>query len=247
MTDQTPGLGHNDPPPFDADVLAECQRKAADFNEAAKAWLDLGEISSADQAKKATDFVTGARVTWKQIEDARKAAKAPHDEAAKAVQDAFSPLLKNIKDMVEGIAKMQAAWIDKDNARIAKEKREAAERARKEREEAEKRLAEAEKSNDIAAKNEAEKSINDAKKAEKRAEKVDSVKVESASGGGRSMSLRTTYECEILNINHAFVAFRDHPEVAALLIRLANAEVRSQNGEKTAPHGFTLKANKKAA
>ena len=99
-------IGGNNPPPYDPEKLAECQKKVTDFTDAAGAWLDLKKIDTADQAEKVTDFVTGARKVWKEIDETRKAAKQIHDEAGKAVQAAFTPLLDKIKLSVDKISAM---------------------------------------------------------------------------------------------------------------------------------------------
>lgn len=44
-------IGGNNPPPYDPERLAECQKKVTDFTDAAGAWLDLKKIDTADQAE----------------------------------------------------------------------------------------------------------------------------------------------------------------------------------------------------
>lgn len=240
-------IGSNNPPPYDPDIWSDCAKKVEDFTAAAGEWLNLGTIETQDQSQKATDFVSGARKTYKAIDEARKAAKAPHDEAGKAVQAAFAPLLDKIKLSVDKIAAMQADWLKRENARIAAEKAREAAEAEAKRKEAERLAAEAAARNDVSAIVDAEAAMKEAEKAAKAAARNATASAASATGGGRTMSLRTTYECELINIAHAFQAFRNHPDLADLLVRLANAEVRSQKGEKVAPAGFTLIKKEMAA
>lgn len=236
-----------EPPPYDVTAHATLADNVAAFCDACGAWRDLKEITTKEQSERLTDFVTGARGLWKKVEEQRKADKKVHDERGKAVQAAYVSLGEKLKRSAEIVTNMQAAWLKKEEERLAKER--AAERAEAEAklEEARRRAAAAEARNDVSGEVDAAEELKKAEKEAKAAAKPVKAKASSATGGGRAMSLRTVYSCEIVNINHAFVAFRENPEVAELLIRLANAEVRSQKGEKTAPTGFKLVEERKSA
>ncbi len=241
------GKVSDEPAPYD---LAEHMRLAdnvAAFCDACGAWKDLKTITSETQAKRLTDFVSGARGLYKAVEERRKLEKAPHDAKGQAVQDAFTGLTAKITRVADDMKKMQADWLVRENARIAAEKAEAAAKARAELEAAQKAAAEAATRNDVSGEVDAEKALKDAQKAVKAAEKPAAVRAGSATGGGRTMALRDQHNCVITNINHAFMAFREAPEVAELLVRLANAAVRAQTGTKTAPAGFDLITSQVAA
>ena len=77
-----PPRDHNGPPPFDPDAFAAVKAKVDNFALTAGAWADLGEIDSQDRAERASDFVDGARKVYREVDEARKVAKAPHDVAA---------------------------------------------------------------------------------------------------------------------------------------------------------------------
>jgi len=247
MNDMSPiaGIGHNmAPAPIIPDTI---RAKVQDFTDGAGAWLDLKELTSNEQAEKATDFVNGARAVWKAVDEARKAAKKPHDDAGKAVQEAFKPLLTKLELAAKKVGELQTAWLraERDRAEALRRQQEAeADRAA---EEAARRAREAEARNDIDGMVEAEAAALRAEKDAKAASKPVAAWAGSATGAGRTVSLRTTWFAEVVNINHAFVAYRDRPEVRELLERLATADVRAQQGEKIAPQGFTLRKQEKAA
>ena len=243
MTTETAGIGHNQPPMIPEDVTA----KVKDFTDAAGAWLDIKEIDTQERSEKATDFVSGARKLYKAVDEARKTAKKPHDDAAQAVQDAFLPLLKKIDKSVDAVKKLQGAWLLKENQRVEAERREREAKAKAEKEAADKALAEAQARNDVSGMVDAEEAQKAAAKEEKQAGRAVKTQANSATGGGRTMSLRTNYSCVVENRGPALATYRDHPEVIALIERLATADVRAQQGEKTAPNGFRLIETKVSA
>ncbi len=241
------GANGGPPLPYDPAVLADCARDADEFIVAAGQWLDLGEIRNVEQAQRATDFVSGARKVSKRIDEARKAAKAPHDAAGKAVQEAFAPLLAKIERAVDGVKAMQAKWLRAEAARERDRKAKEAEEAAAARAEADRLAAEAAARNDVSGIVEAEAARKAADKLAKEAARPVSVSAGSATGGGRTMALRSVPRCEIESMGRALQHFRNHPDVAALLVRLAEAEVRAQKGAKEPPPGFTLRFEETAA
>ncbi|KEP68835.1 hypothetical protein DL1_08685 [Thioclava dalianensis] len=236
-----------DPPPYDVTAHATLGNNVMAFCDACGAWKDLKEITTKEQSERLTDFVTGARGLYKKVEEQRKADKKIHDDRGKEVQKAYTSLTAKLEKVADDMKAMQAIWISKENERIAAEQAAARAEAEAKLEEARRAAAAAETRNDVSGEVDAADAIKEAEKAVKSASKAKTAKAGSATGAGRSMSLRKVYECEITNINHAFMAFRENPEVAELLTRLANAEVRSQKGEKVAPAGFKLNEKKVAA
>lgn len=219
--------GGNNPPPYDPDTHAALQKKVDAFNDAGKAWLDLKEIASEGQSEKLTDFVSGARKLWKEVDTARSDAKRPHDDAGAAVQNAYKPLLDLLTRLADKVKPLQTAWL----AKLAREEEERKAALRRE-EEAKRKAAEeaaavAAATNDTAAEVEAERLAKEAADAAKAAAKTTTVKAGSATGAGRSMSLRTIREVEIVEPLQVFMRFRAHPEMLELLKRLAEREVRA--------------------
>lgn len=128
-----------------------------------------------------------------------------------------------------------------DQKRIEEEKRKAADReeARRQQEEADRLRREAEARNDVIAQAQAEVAAKEAAKAAKAAAKPVKVNVASATGGGRTMAMRTNYRAEAENMNRAFSFFRDHaehgPKLQEFIERMAEAERRSKDGAKEIP------------
>jgi hypothetical protein len=242
-----PPAGHNNPPPYDPVQLEEAAAKTAEFLDAGDAWLDLKEIASAEQAEKLTDFVGGARKVYKAVDELRKRAKAPHDAAAKAVQDAFTPLLDRLEAAVKKVKPLQTAWLLKLEEIDRQRRAEAAAEARRKAEEAERLASQAQSRNDIAGEVRAAELQKEADKLQKLANRTDGPKAASATGGGRTMALRDQRSAEITNINLLFVHFREAPEVRDVLQRLANAEIRSSQWDGKDLPGTTTKTEKVAA
>lgn len=251
MTDQNTRavIGDNRPPPFDPDEFDKFQTKVSDFLDAAGDWLDLKEVETEEQSEKLTDFVSGARAVFRGVDDARKAAKKPHDDAGKEVQAAFTPLLDKLERAVKKVKALQTAYLTKKDEAHRREQARLAAEAEVKRKAAEKMAAAAAARNDINAEVDAEEAMKEADRLAKEATRITNAKVGSATGGGRSMALRTLKEVEITNINVLFMHFRNHPDVAETLRRLAQAEVRSAGYDhlKSPIPGITITERKVAA
>lgn len=225
--DAPPPRGHNNPPPYDPEAFAALVRAAQDYADAGGEWLDLKAIETEEQAQYLADYIDGARKKLKQVETWRVDAKRPHDEAAKAVQNAAARpktiLETSIKKALDLLTPYQV-----------RKKREEEERQRAAREEAERQRAEADRlaaqaaaRNDIAGEVEAERLAKEAEKAAKAADRPATGAVGSATGGGRTVALVTVKVAVIDNPVQVFMFFRDRPEVLDVLQRLANGYVRA--------------------
>lgn len=221
-------IGGNNPPPFDPETHAEYQATVAEFMAVSKQWLDLEAIATQQQAEQLADQVTGLRGLFKKVDDARKAAKKPHDEAGKAVQDAYNPILAQLKRAGDALKEKLGVWATKREEEERQQKAQEAEAARKAQAEADERARIAAQTNDISAQVEAEAAQKAAADKAKAAEKTIDASVRSASGAGRTMATRTVKDVQITNINVLFMHFRDHPDVADVLTRLATAKVRAK-------------------
>ncbi len=228
MLDQAAaGLGHNNPPAFDPEVLKAHQETANQFLEAHKVWADLAKIESEIQASQLTDHIDGLRGLWKKVDASRKAEKKPHDDAGKEVQAAFNPLLTKIKTSADALKPKLAVFAEEKERIEQQKKAEDAAKAQQEAEAAEKARQEAEAANDVSAQVDAEERAKAAERAAKEAAKPVSTTIKSASGAGRSMSTRTVKDIEVGNYNALYLRYRERPEVQELLHRLATAEVRA--------------------
>jgi len=220
----TAGPGHNAPPPYREDVVSAHDAKAAEFLDAAGEWLEMGEIPDETAAGQLADFITGTKKVMKAVDEDRKADKKPHDDAGKAVQAAYTPIIAKLKAAVERVTPMQTAWLERVEAERKAEADRIEAEARKAAEEAERQAAGARSRNDVAGEVETE----DARKAaEEKAKEADKMRrqrpqAKSATGGGRTASLRT-------NLRAAFIAFQDEPDLLECLRKLAERRARSKD------------------
>lgn len=275
---ELPGLGHNNPPQTAMDLpiarrpdapepeasakepekidpainpeaFRQAKAKLDEFNETAKAWQALKKIETEAQAGHLDDFIAGARKVFKVIDGLRVTAKKPHDEAAQKVQDAFKPMTDAIERMVKVVTPLGVAW-KQEQARIAEADRLARKRAAEAEAAAAAAALEAAKAaNDIAAQVEAENAAKAAAKEEKAADRP--VKLASPSqSGARGVVLRRVVVAEIETPRLAFAHFKDAPEMAELLIRMALTEARAVGVDAVAAGheipGFKLRIEERA-
>lgn len=240
-------MGANNPPPFDPDKLAEL---AGSVDEWMRVSTDIrakhNPIKSEDEAKLLTDHIGGLRGLSKKIDAARVDAKKPHDEAAKAVQAAFTPLMDRIKRATEVMLALQGDWLARKAEEERKRKAEEQQRAEEARAEAERLAKEAAASGNLDAEVEAERMAQQAADLEKQAAREAKVNAGSATGGGRTVALVEVREAELVNIAQLFLHFRDNPKVADLLLSLANAELRSKDWNGQDIPGTTTKTRQVA-
>lgn len=227
-------MGHNNPPAFDQAIVVELKERSTLFLEVTKQWIELDEIKTENQAELCADQITGLRKLWKEADDSRKVAKKPHDTAAKAVQDAFKPILLKLEKAADALKPKLETYATKRAEEEAREKAAAEAKAREELKAAEDAARVAEADGDIDAQVEAEAKAKEAESVAKAAAKAPSQKIKSATGGGRTMSLRSVKEVEIKNINVLFMHFKETPQVVELLKSLATASVRSKDYDHAA-------------
>lgn len=122
MTD-TPGLGHNQPPAFDAFSLS-----LDDAYDTAKDFLDGSPIENQGQADSIGRIVGEVKRIKKDADAARAEEKRPHDEAGKAVQAKWKPLLERAETIITAAQKPLTDYLNK----LAEEQREAEIKAREE-------------------------------------------------------------------------------------------------------------------
>jgi hypothetical protein len=234
-------IGHNNPPeptPYEGfrvhidDLLTE-----------ARNFLDGDEIASEGQAQAVAVLLDQARKAKKDADAARADEKRPHDEAAKAVQTKWKPLIEAC-DLTEKTAKEALApWLLKKEA----EQREAAEAARREAEEKARLAAEAARAaaaNDLTAREDADRLIKDAENAAKFASKAEKAKAH-ASGGSRAVGLRSYFTATLTDPVEALKHYKQArpDDLKAFLLSLAQTDV--QNGARSIP-GFTVIEERKA-
>lgn len=168
-----------------------------DLEEQAKQFLDGEAIANEAQAEAVSRLLSMARKAANDADEARKAEKRPHDEAAKAVQEKWRPILTKADDIATTAKRVLAPWLSK----LEDEQRAAAETARLEAE----RLAAAavhtaEVANpdslaDQTAVRIRRENAADAARAAKRLAKARP----QAKGGERAVGLRSVWTAEVTN------------------------------------------------
>lgn len=230
MNENVGGMGHNNPPPHYQAALEKMRDEGREYIEASKAWLRSGILREED-ASMVADQITGLRSLRKRVDAARVAAKRPYDEAAKKAHTSFTPIIDALERSIKDMLAMQAKWLQERQRELEEKQRLERLEAQRIADEAAAKLAKAEESGDTFAQVEAEEAAKAAEKAIKAASKDVKVNAGSASGVGRTVSLRTVVSAEVTNIRAACLHFQNHPDLHALIKRLAEAEFRAAKGD----------------
>lgn len=241
MGEALPPRNHNNPPssPFEERAAA-----ITDLYDEARNWLDEKGVQSQADADGVSKLLDMLRREAKAADEARKEEKRPHDEAAKAVQAKWKPVL----DKAELAQRVCKDALTPFLRRQDEERRKAEEEARRQAEAAEIAAQQAfERSgvSDLEAREEAEKLAAAAKAAEAEARKAGKQKAH-AKGGSRAVGLRTSYRAEITDLR-AFAGFvwsNHQQELTEFLGGIASRLVR--NGFRDIP-GVTVHEVKEAA
>jgi hypothetical protein len=122
-TDRVVTTKDNNPPAFDAFTMA-----LDDAYDTAKDFLDGVAIENQGQADAVGRIVAEVKRIKRDADEARKEEKRPHDEAAKAVQTKWAPLLDRADTIIRAAQKPLTAYL---NA-LAEEQRQAELKAREE-------------------------------------------------------------------------------------------------------------------
>lgn len=183
--------GHNNPPtPFD-----EIREEIDGLYLEAKNWLDGSGVNTEADANGVSKLLDMLRQAEKKADKMRVDEKKPHDDAGKAVQAKFKPLLDCASRAIDVCKGALTPYLRKQEearqeaAKIAREEAEAAERA------AQAAFA-ASGPSDLEMREEAERLAEAAKGAAAAANRIEKERAQ-AKGGARAVSLRTTYRAEI--------------------------------------------------
>lgn len=213
--------GHNNPPAFDAFTMA-----LEDVRLEAGNYLDGSPIQTQAEADNVGRIVAAAKKLRKDADAARAEEKRPHDEAGKAVQAKWKPLL----DQADLIASAAQRPLTDYLARLAAKQ---AEEARQAREEAARKVQEAIEAQRAADGNleamEAAAALQkDADKATKEAAKAEKVKAH-VEGDGRAIGLRSYWTSTVGEYSVVLKWVKEnHPDaLRAWLAEFAAAQVRA--------------------
>lgn len=209
----------------------------------AKNWLDGEAIASQDHADALSKLLDMIREAEKRADAARKAEKKPHDDAAKAVQERYKPLLERAATAASVCKQALTPWLEK----LDREKREAERKAREDAEAAERAAQEAFRQagvGDLEEREEAERLAKAAKVAAATASRAENDRAQ-AKGGKRAVSLRT-YAVATVEDPAAFARWvwsNRFAELEAWLAELAQRE--ASKGARALP-GVTVTEERRA-
>lgn len=175
-------IGHNNPPAIDAFGLA-----LDDAYETAKDFLDGSPIETQGQADAIGRIVSEVKKIRKDADTARADEKRPHDEAAKAVQVKWKPLLDRADTIITAAQRPLTDYL----AKLAAKQAEAERLARVEAEKAAQAAIEAQRQADSVEAIEAAKALQkEADAAARAASKAGKAKAHVA-GADRAIGLRS--------------------------------------------------------
>lgn len=224
-TAEVAGMGHNNPP--EPTPLEQAKETISLLDVEASAWFDGEPIQNQKQADDVARLLDAARKAKQQFDNARKVEKKPHDDAAKAVDAAWKPVIADADRIIEVAKAAQTPWLIK----LDEEKRAREETARKEAEAkaAEARRLAAESDGSLAAAKARDAAIEEAERAAAAAQRAANDKA-NAKGVGmtRAVSLRTTWRSEVQDrralLNH--IAKSDPDALTAFVEEWAARAVR---------------------
>lgn len=211
-----------------------------DLYDEAGNWLDGTPLENQAQADAVGKIMGGLRAIRKDADAARKVEKKPHDDAGKAVQDKWLPILAKADRVIEAAQRPLTDWLARQEAeRIAREAEARAEADRLAREAAamdRTTLADAE-AHDAA--------LDAVKAAEKAVGRITRDKSHVA-GEGRAIGLRTYHETELSDAPAVLKWLREHRpnELREAILALVKAEPLTMR--RTIP-GITIHDTLKAA
>lgn len=215
-----------------------------DLFDSAGQFLDGEPIATEGQAEAVARLLDMLRKAKKAADDQRAAEKKPHDDAGKAVQALWKPLLDKCDLAAATCKKALAPYLE------AKERaqREVAEAARREADrlaQAAREAAALARSDDLAAQADAEAKIKAAAAADKLASKADKA-TSNVAGGARAVGLRTYYTVELDNAKEALRHYmiRQPDALKAWLVEQAQRDVNA--GAREIP-GFLIHEDRRAA
>jgi len=206
--------GGNNPPIEES--IADQIKNLADIAK------DIPEPKTQEEANKATVIVDKLRGLWKVAEATRIKEKAPHDEAGKAVQAKWLPIMLPAKEEGVALDKRRKAFLLKEQKRLDDER---AEKQRIANEEAKKETERLQAIADAKAK---EEGAGLAEKVEVAPVTVEEVKATAGGDFGRNSGLRKTRVGVIVDFDKFIAAIKDAPDFIEFLDKKAQSAARSQ-------------------
>lgn len=231
----TAKIGDNNPP----NEFDEISTEINDLYDEAKNWADGEAISSDAIAENVETLINQIKDAKKRADDLRKEEVKPHDEAKKAVQAKYNPLIADTKGVtgkavlaLGALKTLLTPWKQEQQRLKDEEARKAREIAEQKEREAQEAMATA----NLEEREAAQKLMADAQKATKTANKASKDNIK---------GMRTVWITEMTNSQEAARHFwkTDRQAVQDFFQELADQKVRQ--GIRTIP-GFNITSEKVA-
>jgi hypothetical protein len=224
--DIEPPAGHNS---GDLSLLDQLR----DYIATASAWLKGREIKTKIEADQCQNYRTEVLRLKGLVDKERDAKVRPHLDAQRAIQAEYKPILDEAEAINKLLRTAPEAFAKAEEKRLEAELRakwEAEqERVRKEREAIEAERAKKLAEDPIAALTESEPELPIAPPP------PEPVKMQIGGQRGRVGGLKGYWEAEITDYPAALQHYANHPDVRALIEKLAKAEVKLNKGAVTIP------------
>jgi hypothetical protein len=202
----------------------------------ARNYLDGEPIANEEQAEAVSSLLNRLRRVAKDADEARKVEKKPHDDAAKAVQTKWTPIISKAELATSTAKQALAPWL----RQLEEQQRREAEVARQEADRIAQIAAEAhaKASGNLEAAEDAERLLKAAQGLQKEAARAEKQKAH-AKGGERAVGLRSVWTPTITDSCAALKHYRErNPEgLKAWLVEQAEKDVRA--GARSIP-GFQV-------
>ena len=189
--------GNNPPEPIEPTPFDAAKSEIEDLFEEGKNWLDGAGVNSQAEADAVSKLLDMARKAEKRTDAARTEEKRPLDEAVKAIQAKYKPLLDRAKLLQDTCKKALQPWLLK----LEQEKQREAEAKRREAEEKIRAAQEAARqvqASDLSQLEDVEARIAEAKEAQRLAKLAEKDRAH-AKGGSRAVTLRKRYEAKLVD------------------------------------------------
>lgn len=231
--------------------LESLLNRMKDIAADAAVWLDLGRIEDEATAALASDQIAAMRRLKKDTQEAQRGAKKIWADKAAAAAERFDRVIKGLDRGLDKMLDMQGGYMKLKADRLKAEQDRLAKIAAEKRAEAEAAAARAEASGDIMGMADAEAMAKEAKKSEKVAAAVGkaTASVGSATGAGRTISLRKEKVATIEQFMVTLLHYKDHPKLREALQTIVAADVRaaSFDAAKDSIPGVKVTIEEKAA
>lgn len=238
-TEATAEIGHNQPE-HSADFKALAERAKA-LTETGNKWINERPVFDAGTAPKANSFLEQLTKFSKKVEATRKKEKEPIlqqgrdlDASFKALTEALTPIVKTMKERMTVYLKEQDRLRREEAERVRAE----AERKEKEAREAARIALEAEEranagdnvgtdTDVVGLQSDAAAKIEDAQSTAAEAEQLAQSKAKVQGDMGNARGLKTYWKATITDPDKAVNHFKRHPDVLAVVQKLADGLARS--------------------